>query len=128
MTQVEHWTHPPLHTTDLIFTLEAWGFFGLIGAFAGAGALLRALIQKVGGRFWKQALRIHSSAFWDTQAAILVSDWLTLSPGSLLVLATLLGWVGYKTTLGSLSWVLSQKTDLDLLPTSRSSKRPRSEG
>lgn len=101
-------------TTDLLSKLEAWQLLAIIGAFAGAGALLRFLVESVRSKFWKQALRILSSAFWGTLAAILVSDWLTLSPKSLLVLATLLGWVGFETTLGNLLKMVGKKTDLKL--------------
>lgn len=105
---------PAQPTTDLLSRLEPWQLFGVMGAFAATGALLKVLVESVRSKFWKQALRVLSSAFWGTLTAVLVSDWLTLSPKSLLVLATLLGWVGFEATLGNLFRVVGQKTDLKL--------------
>ncbi|MCX7784099.1 MAG: hypothetical protein N2318_10720 [Meiothermus sp.] len=117
---------PAQPTTDLLSKLEPWQFFGVICAFAAAGALLKVLVESVRGKFWKQALRILSSAFWGALATILVSDWLTLSPKSLLVLATLLGWVGFEATLGNLFRVVGKKTDLKLEAPKPPRKKPRS--
>ncbi|GEM84304.1 hypothetical protein [Meiothermus hypogaeus] len=117
---------PAQSTTDLLSRLEPWQFFGVMGAFAVAGALLKVLVESVRSKFWKQALRVLSSAFWGTLAAILVSDWLTLSPKSLLVLATLLGWVGFEATLGNLLRLVGKKTDLKLEAPKPPRKKPRS--
>ncbi len=116
----------PQNTPDLLSKLQPWQLFAVVGAFTGAGALLKVLLKSVRGRFWKQALRIFSSAFWGTMAAILVSDWLTLSPKSLLVLATLLGWVGFETTLSNLFRLVGKKADLNLEPAKPTRKKPRS--
>ncbi|MCX7601214.1 MAG: phage holin family protein [Meiothermus sp.] len=105
---------PKPSTLDFLARLEPWQFWGIIGLFAGAGALLRFLVESAQGPCWKRALRVLSSAFWGTLAALLVSDWLTLSPKSLLVLATLLGWVGSEVTLGQLLRAVGKKTDLKL--------------
>ncbi|GIW26286.1 hypothetical protein [Meiothermus sp.] len=113
---------PPI--PDLLSGLEPWQFIGLVAAFAATGALLKVLVESVRGKRWKLALRIVSSAFWGTLAVILVSDWLTLSPKSLLVLATLLGWVGFETTLGNLIRVMGKKTDLKLEAPRSSRKKP----
>jgi hypothetical protein len=119
----------PQNTTDLLSRLEPWQLFVVVGVFTGTGALLRVLLKSVRGRFWKQALHVLSSAFWGTLAAILVSDWLPLSPKSLLVLATLLGWVGFETTLHNLFQVVGKKTDLKLEPTPKPPrKKSRSKG
>lgn len=117
---------PAQPTTDLLSKLDPWQFFGVMGSFAATGALLKVLVESVQSKFWKQSLRILSSAFWGTLAAILVSDWLTLSPKSLLVLATLLGWVGFEATLGNLFRVVGQKTDLKLKAPKTPRKKPRS--
>ncbi|GIW34446.1 hypothetical protein [Meiothermus sp.] len=116
---------PAPSTADLLSRLEPWQFFGVMGAFAATGALLKVLVESVRSKFWKQALRILSSAFWGTLAAILVSDWLTLSPKSLLVLATLLGWVGFEATLGNLFRLVGKKTDLKLEAPQPPRKKPR---
>lgn len=117
----------PQHTTDLLSKLEPWQLFAVVGAFTSAGALLKVLLESVRGKFWKQALHVLSSAFWGTLAAVLVSDWLTLSPKSLLVLATLLGWVGFETTLRNLLRVVGKKADLNLEPSPKPTrKKPRS--
>ncbi len=115
---------PTLPTPDLLAKLKPWPLVGVMAAFAATGALLKVLIESVKGGFWQQALRILSSAFWGTLAAILVSDWLHLSPKSLLVLATLLGWVGFETTLKNLLRVVGKKTDWKL-EAPRPRKKPR---
>ncbi len=119
---------PTPNATDLLSNLEPWQLFALVGAFTGAGALLKVLLESVRSGFWKQALRVLSSAFWGTLAAILISDWLTLSPKSLLVLGTLLGWVGFEATLRNLSRWVSKKTDLNLEAPKPTRKKPRSNG
>lgn len=117
---------PTPNTPDLLSNLEPWQLFALVGAFTGAGALLKVLLESVRGGFWKQALRVLSSAFWGILGAILVSDWLTLSPKSLLVLATLLGWVGFEATLHNLLKWVGKKADLHLEPLKPTRKKPRS--
>lgn len=117
---------PTPNTPDLLSNLEPWKLFALVGAFTGTGALLKVLLENVRGGFWKQALRVLSSAFWGILGAILVSDWLTLSPKSLLVLATLLGWVGFEATLRNLLKWVGKRADLNLEPPKPTRKKPHS--
>lgn len=67
--------------------------------FAGVGALLKVLVQAVRRRPWRRAVRVLASAFWGAMVALLVSEWLEVTPKTLLVLATLLGWLGYENSL-----------------------------
>jgi len=61
----------------------------LILGFAGLFALLRAMVDRVRRRFWKQAVRVVSSALWGLMGALLVREWLEVSPRTLWVVGGL---------------------------------------
>lgn len=86
----------------------------LILGFAGLFALLRAMVDQVRRRFWRQAARVLSSAFWGFMGALLVRDWLEVSPRTLWVIAALLGWVGYEATVGMMLRLLESKGGVKL--------------
>lgn len=92
--------------------LSIWRAFSQVLVFAAIGALLRLLVQSVHHRYWKQAVRVLANVFWAAMATLLLSEWLEAHTRTLLVLATLLGWLGFEASIGLLSRVLEKRTGL----------------
>jgi hypothetical protein len=87
--------------------LSGWQFALMAVFFAGIGALLKMLLDSLQGG-WKKAIQVVSSAFWGGMTVILLSEWSGASPKTLLVLATLLGWLGFETTLNAVLKLLEK--------------------
>ncbi len=102
----------------------------LILGFAGLFALLRAMVDRVRRRFWKQAVRVVSSALWGFMGALLVREWLEVSPRTLWVVAALLGWVGYDATVGMMVRLLERqgRVKLDISETGQKGLEPKRRG
>ncbi|MDX2006993.1 MAG: hypothetical protein SFU83_17285 [Meiothermus sp.] len=85
-----------------------WQLLLLTCGFAGVGALLKVLVESVRHRLLRRGVRILSSAFWGGMVVILLSEWSDFSPKTLLVLATLLGWLGFEATLSAATRLLEK--------------------
>ena len=85
-----------------------WQLLLLTCGFAGLGALLRVLVEGVRNPLLRRGVRVLSSAFWGGMAVVLLSEWSDFSPKTLLVLATLLGWLGFEATLSAVTKLLEK--------------------
>ncbi len=96
--------------------IPLWQAFAQTLLFAGLGALLKLLVQSVRHRSWRRAVQLLASAFWGGMATLLISEWLEVTPKTLLVLATLLGWLGFETSLDFLGRLLEKRLGLERKP------------
>jgi hypothetical protein len=85
-----------------------WQLLLLTCGFAGLGALLKLLVESVRNPLLGRGVRLLSSAFWGGMVVILLSEWSDFSPKTLLVLATLLGWLGFEATLNTVTKLLEK--------------------
>ena len=89
-----------------------WQLLALTCLFAGLGALLKLMVESVKNPLLKRATGVLSSGFWGGMAVILLSELTEFSPKVLLVLATVLGWLGFEATLSALLKWLERITGL----------------
>lgn len=80
---------------------QEWVVYAWCGLVAVISALLRAMLDGARGR-WRKVARVASSAFWGLFGAMLLAEWLELSPEAVVAIGALLGWVGYESAVGVL--------------------------
>lgn len=80
---------------------QDWTVYAWCGLVAAISALLRAGLDGARGR-WRKVARVASSALWGLFGAMLMAEWLELSPEAVVAIGALLGWVGYESVVGVL--------------------------
>ncbi|RIH85317.1 hypothetical protein [Calidithermus roseus] len=80
---------------------QDWTVYAWSGLVAAISALLRAGLDGARGH-WRKVARVASSAFWGLFGAMLMAEWLELSPEATVAIGALLGWVGYESAVGVL--------------------------